>query len=253
MGKRDYKCSPDHVVRFYKENHEKQTLDFVLGKHKEYLPISGRKEMDVWDAIGKLDSILDQSDPDLDLSQLVHAVQTAEGLRKDGHSEDMVVTGLVHDLGKVLFLFGEPDWAVCGDTFPLGCAFSDKIVFHDFFKNNPDSKHPIYSTKQGIYSENCGLDSVVMSWGHDEYLYHVLKDYLPPPSQYIIRYHSFYACHNQGAYEHLFDSNDRKMMEYVKKFQKYDLYEKSPQIPDTNWKEYYEDLVKRYFPDIIKW
>src|SRR2546422_6255074 len=40
-----------------------------------------------------------------------------------------VLTGLIHDLGKVLCLFGEPQWAVVGDTFPVGCAHSDTIVF----------------------------------------------------------------------------------------------------------------------------
>jgi inositol oxygenase len=28
-----------------------------------------------------------------------------------------------------------------------------------------------YNTRLGMYEENCGLESVLMSWGHDEYLY----------------------------------------------------------------------------------
>ena len=39
-----------------------------------------------------------------------------------------VLVGLIHDLGKVLCLFGEPQWAVVGDTFPVGCAFSGFCV-----------------------------------------------------------------------------------------------------------------------------
>ena len=31
-------------------------------------------------------------------------------------------------------------------------------------------------TENGIYEPGCGLDNVLLSWGHDEYLYHVLKD-----------------------------------------------------------------------------
>ena len=38
----------------------------------------------------------------------------------------------MHDMGKVLCLFGEPQWAVVGDTFPVGCAHSDKIVYPEF-------------------------------------------------------------------------------------------------------------------------
>ena len=54
------------------------------------------------------------------------------------------LTGLLHDVGKVLALWGEPQWAVVGDTFPVGCALSNKIVFSEFCEQNPDSKHPVY-------------------------------------------------------------------------------------------------------------
>ena len=30
-----------------------------------------------------------------------------------------------------------------------------------------------------------------MSWGHDEYLFQILKPHLPLPALYMIRYHSF--------------------------------------------------------------
>ncbi len=61
-----------------------------------------------------------------------------------------------------------------GDTFPLGCKFANDIVFSEFFVDNTDSSNPKYSTEYGIYEPNCGLDNVVMSWGHDEYMYQVL-------------------------------------------------------------------------------
>ena len=60
------------------------------------------------------------------------------------------LTGFIHDLGKVLGhpqLFGQPQWAVVGDTFPTGCAYSPAVVFSEFFQENPDANHPVYSTK----------------------------------------------------------------------------------------------------------
>lgn len=42
-----------------------------------------------------------------------------------------------------------------------------------YFKDNPDSKCPAYNTKNGIYTDGCGLDNVAMSWGHDDYMYMV--------------------------------------------------------------------------------
>ena len=42
-----------------------------------------------------------------------------------------------------------------------------------YFKENPDYNNPAYNTKLGIYSEGCGLENVLMSWGHDDYMYMV--------------------------------------------------------------------------------
>ena len=52
--------------------------------------------------------------------------------------------GLVHDLGKMVALYGEPQYAAVGDTFPVGCALSDKCVFYEFFEHNPDYNNPAY-------------------------------------------------------------------------------------------------------------
>ena len=66
-----------------------------------------------------------------------------------------------------------------GDTFPVGCRYSEKIVFHEFFRDNPDWNVPKLQSRCGIYEPGCGPDRVHLSWGHDEYLYHVVKDHLP--------------------------------------------------------------------------
>ena len=196
---RDYKAEARSVVKeFYRLNHTGQTLDFVQSKKAEYLPL-GKRRMGIWEALEALDQIVDDSDPDTDLPQIEHALQTAEAIRRDGHPRWFILTGLIHDLGKVLCLFGEPQWAVVGDTFPVGCAFSEKIVFPEFFDANPDAHVAAYQTRTGIYAPGCGLDNVHMSWGHDEYLAHVVHDYLPEEARYVIRYHSFYAAHREGA------------------------------------------------------
>ena len=65
-----------------------------------------------------------------------------------------------------------------------------------------------------------------MSWGHDEYMYTVCKDYLPEEALYMIRYHSCYPIHREGAYDYLMTDKDRQMFEWVKKFNPYDLYSK---------------------------
>ena len=137
------------VAEFYRLNHANQTLDFVLQKRKEYLGLT-RGKKSIWEAADYLNTLVDDSDPDTDLTQIEHLLQTSEAIRKDGHPRWMILAGLIHDLGKTLCLYGEPQWAVVGDTFPVGCAYSDQIVFPEYFAANPDLNHPVYSTKYGI-------------------------------------------------------------------------------------------------------
>ncbi len=245
--------SPQVVKDFYRENHAKQTRDFVLAKNAEYAPLN-KGRMGIWDAMEKLEALVDDSDPDTDLTQMQHNLQAAEAIRKEGHPRWMVLTGFIHDLGKVLCLYGEPQWAVVGDTFPVGCAWSDKIVFPEYFAANPDSAKPELQTKLGVYRENCGMENVNLSWGHDEYLYHVTRKYLPEPAQYMIRYHSFYPGHREGAYDYLMSDHDRQMFEWVRTFNPFDLYSKSDDKPSLDkLRPYYEDLVAEFFPKQIDW
>src|ERR1700722_2142988 len=197
----DEKATPG-VAEFYRLNHQYQTFDYVIAKEKEYFGLNKGKKS-IWEAAEFLNTLVDDSDPDTDLTQIEHLLQTSEAIRKDGHPRWFVLTGFIHDLGKLLCLYGEPQWAVVGDTFPVGCAWSKDIVFPEFFRDNPDAKVPAYQTKHGIYSENCGLNNVELSWGHDEYLYHIVKDYLREPAQYMIRYDSFYPGHRRGGYQYL--------------------------------------------------
>jgi inositol oxygenase len=251
---RQYNDSTPPVVReFYRLNHTNQTLEFVRQKKQQYLA-KQKSQMSIWEAMEYLNTLVDDSDPDTDLTQIEHNLQTAEAIRKDGHPRWFVLAGFIHDLGKVLCLYGEPQWAVVGDTFPVGCAYSDKIVFPEFFRDNPDAKVPAYQTKLGIYSENCGLDKVELSWGHDEYMYHITKDYLPEPALYMIRYHSFYPGHREGAYDYLMNDHDREMFDWVRRFNPYDLYSKGTERPKlSDLRPYYDDLVAEYFPERIAW
>ncbi|KDP33765.1 hypothetical protein JCGZ_07336 [Jatropha curcas] len=260
---RDYNAESERqktVEEFYRQQHINQTYDFVKKMREEYEKLD-KAEMSIWECCELLNEVVDDSDPDLDEPQIQHLLQSAEAIRKDHPDEDWLhLTALIHDLGKVLLLpqFGAlPQWAVVGDTFPLGCAFDESNVHYKYFKENPDSKIPEYSTKNGIYEEGCGLENVMISWGHDDYMYLVAKENgttLPPAALFIIRFHSFYPFHKAGAYTHLMNKEDEENLKWLKIFNKYDLYSKSKVLVDVDAvKPYYQSLIEKYFPAKLRW
>lgn len=251
---RDYAVGArPQVEELYRLNHAGQTLDFVRAKKRQYAS-RDRARLGVWEAFEFLQRFVDESDPDLDLSQLDHALQAAEAARHHGRPRWFVLTAFIHDMGKLLAAFGEPQWAVVGDTFPVGCAFSDKVVYQELFEANPDRLDERHSTPCGIYEEGCGLEALHLSWGHDEYLYQVLRDHLPPEALWIIRYHSFYAAHREGAYSHLLNEGDAPILATVRAFNPYDLYSKVPDRPNHDaLLPYYRDLVAELLPPVLHW
>jgi len=250
------------VSRSYLLQHTNQTYEYASKTRQRVIQEGIGMELPIWEACELLNGVIDESDPDAGTAQINHLLQTAESIRKAYPGEEwdwFHLVGLVHDLGKLLALpqVGFPQWAVVGDTFPVGCRFSESNVFHEFFKTNPDSSDPRYNTENGVYEVGCGLDKVVMSWGHDEYFYQVcLKNgcTLPPQALYMIRFHSFYPWHKYGAYTHLLNETDHKMLPWVLKFNQHDLYSKDDEHPVDvqKLKPYYQSIIKKYFPEIVK-
>lgn len=137
-----------------------------------------------------------------------------------------------------------------GDTFVLGCRLPDTLILPEYNILNPDQNDKLYGTEYGIYKEQCGLSNCYLSFGHDEYMYRMLKynkTDLPEEALYIIRYHSLYAWHDCNSYQHLLNEKDKRMLDWVKKFNKYDLYSKSDKLFDLEKvKPYYQSLIDKY-------
>jgi inositol oxygenase len=86
----------------------------------------------------------------------------------------------------------------------------------------------------------------------------------------MIRYHSFYPWHREGAYRHLMGPGDEDQLRAVKAFNRkhplvtyqrslltliaYDLYSKSDAPPKVSeLKPYYMTLINKYFPEELDW
>ena len=212
------------------------------------------------EVISMLDELVDDSDPDVDLPNSIHDFQTAERIREQWPGEEydwFHLVGLLHDLGKVMALpklAGKDvleQWAVVGDTFPVGCApAEDAVVFPESFKQSPDYHHPVYGSKNGIYQPGCGISKLMFSWGHDEYMYQMLKFNgctIPEHGLNMIRLHSCYPWHDKGAYAQFEAPGDAETKKWVKEFNKFDLYSKGDAVPDVEaLKPYYATLLKKY-------
>ncbi len=245
------------VREHYRKMRSRQTMDYVLRMKKKYLTYD--RPMHLWDAMEKLNVLIDVSDPDLDLPNVQHLIQSAEAIRADDRPDWMQLVGLIHDLGKVMFLWGSDEdgtsqaeqWGLVGDVFVVGCALPDTCVYPEFNKLNPDMQDPRYNTPLGIYEAGCGLDNLHLAWGHDEYLFQVLKHHkgnkIPDAGMVMIRYHSFYPWHTGGSYAELCNETDEQYKDWVMDFNKYDLYTKSQKTYDLDEiKAYYLPIAEKY-------
>ena len=210
----------------------------------------------------------------MDLPNKLHLLQTAEGIRRAGHPDWMQLVGLLHDMGKIMFLWGTGEdgqdgysprgkqWALGGDTFVVGCKIpDDAVVFPQFNCLNPDMNDSRYNTLHGLYEPNCGLDQLCWAWGHDEYMYRMLvanNTPIPREGLDMIRYHSAYPMHDKGAYRHLLKPEDEERLEWIRLFNRFDLYTKDAgndlrQNMNELW-PYYRELLHKYgLGGSLKW
>uniref|UniRef100_A0A2K5C5I3 Inositol oxygenase n=1 Tax=Aotus nancymaae TaxID=37293 RepID=A0A2K5C5I3_AOTNA len=215
-GFRNYMSGPllDHVFTTYKLMHVHQMVDFVRSKHAWFGDFSYKK-MTVMVAVGLLHGLVDESDPDVDFPHSFQAFQRAEGTQKAHPGRDWCQL--------VLALLGEPQWAVIGDTFPVGCHPQASV-------DNPNFQDPRYSTELGM----C----------HDEYLYQVMvfhKFSLPLEASYKIRFHSFCPWHMGSDYQQWCSKQDLAMPEFN--------LTKCPGLPDMEkLQPYYQGLLDKYCP-----
>jgi inositol oxygenase len=138
-----------------------------------------------------------------------------------------------------------------GDVFVVGCALPDTCVYQEYNALNPDMQDDRYNTALGIYEEGCGLDNLTLAWGHDEYLFQVLSHHknnaIPEASMVMIRYHSFYPWHTGGSYTKLMNDKDKQYLEWIRDFNRYDLYFKSNKTYDLDKiQDYYLPIAEKY-------
>ncbi|OAX82694.1 hypothetical protein ACJ72_02959 [Emergomyces africanus] len=140
-----------------------------------------------------------------------HLLQAAEAIHRDDKPRWMQVTCLIHDLGKLLYFFGCAGPVGCLSVIPspLDAPLMTEIIYTSKpFKDKPRLRPSIGFTGQNM-RPGCGMDHVMLSWGHDEYFYNIVKD------------------------QSLLLAEALDMLEAVRAFNPYDLYSKSNDIPNA--------------------
>ncbi len=253
------------VKEHYRKMRSRQTYDYVQRMHRKYLTYD--KPLGLWEAMESLNRLIDVSDPDLDLPNVQHLIQSAEAIREDGRPDWMQLVGLIHDLGKVMFLWGSDEdgtsqdeqWGMVGDVFVVGCALPESCVYPEFNALNPDMADARYKDSLGVYEAGCGLDALNLAWGHDEYLYQVLRHHpenkIPEAGMVMIRYHSFYPWHSGGSYGQFLTDTDTRYLEWIRDFNQYDLYTKSNKTYSLEEvRDYYAPIAEKYLGNgPIRW
>ncbi|CAN0095728.1 unnamed protein product [Bubo scandiacus] len=116
---------------------------------------------------------------------------------------------------------------------------------------------PGTAQSSGCTNPAAAWDNVLMSWGHDEYMYRVMKFNnfaLPEEAFYMVRFHSFYPWHTHGDYLHLCTEEDLRMLPWVQELNKFDLYTKQEELPDVQQLQgYYQSLIDKYCPGQLCW
>lgn len=269
LGYRDYVAAADTLVELtYRAMYENQTPAHVSAMYKQY-DEPRYTQLETWAALDLLSDIVDESDPDTDLPQIVHAMQTAQSLatrmvdNEELAGKDWLpLVGLIHDLGKIMLRkdYGDlPQWSVVGDIFPVDLPLHPACVFQqkDYHKENAGVNGSAAPIPHG-----CGFRKLRFSWSHDEYLARVLErsgTNLPEEAIYMVRFHSFYPWHtpqkhwdveaNGRPYEEYADEMDKKMLPYLQMLQKADLYSKTRNVPE---RAHYTDLVTKYLPNPLR-
>lgn len=253
---REYETAQKNVKDLYRTARTFHTFEKSKYLRDKYCANS-HTTLSVEQTLQEISRFVDLSDPDLTLPNDQHALQTAESIRHAGLPDWMQVVGLIHDLGKILFLWGcdedgttlSTQWSIVGDTFIVGYPLPNEIVYPEFNKTASDAQ-------KNMYNSQCGLDQCIVSFGHDEYLYQVLlasDTKLPKEALKVIRYHSLYAWHEGGAYSDLENEEDRLVKGWVKLFNQHDLYSKRKRFVNKNsvW-NYYKKLCDKYIPNGLR-
>jgi inositol oxygenase len=258
----------DHYCQM-RSNHSLATTRRMVAFWRDGFGKRAGGRMTVREALRKIDSFVDRSDPDASFPNSLHCLQAAEGARKEGKPAWYQLVALLHDVGKLMYVWGsceegqggratDPQWALGGDTWVVGVRIPDCAVYPQLSARNADAAHPVLGAAPlGQYAPGVGIMNCEFAFGHDEYAYLWAlhnKVPLPPEGLAMLRLHSCYPWHTGGAYRELMAPGDEALEAAVRDFNRFDLYTKADALPDFEaaW-PHYQAIINELCPGELDW
>ena len=182
--------------------HAHQNLSTVAAMRAKWHGVTLVGRVPLWELLQHLSRTVDYTDKMLcTTNQWLHTLQVYEGMLLDGITDPkLLFLALVHDIGKLLSLFGEDDANVDGLN-------SQQLV-------------------RGV--AGAGMGSVVSQWNHDEFGYTKLRRAagVPPEVAWVVRWHSFVPLIT-GRMAHVLTPRERAWMPLLRTLWEYDHKTKS--------------------------
>jgi hypothetical protein len=94
------------VRKHYRDMRQYQTEEFTARMEQKFGNYDNGN-MTIREAFKLLESYVDASDPDVSLPNVVHNFMAAEAARRTGMPDWMQLTAFLHDIGKMMFVYGE--------------------------------------------------------------------------------------------------------------------------------------------------
>eukprot|EP00588_Corethron_pennatum_P010782 CAMPEP_0194281200 /NCGR_PEP_ID=MMETSP0169-20130528/20196_1 /TAXON_ID=218684 /ORGANISM="Corethron pennatum, Strain L29A3" /LENGTH=537 /DNA_ID=CAMNT_0039026193 /DNA_START=210 /DNA_END=1820 /DNA_ORIENTATION=- len=210
-----------------------QCVNFVILMRERYLSFD-LKKMDIRQALDLVNNVssipfaMRKDGPSL--RSLLYF--TAEYMRKTGLPDWVQLLSLIHGLGRVVKIIDENfyqnevdgydyDWTHLQKSRPVGCTSLDDLNFPEYSELNPDSLNENYASALGMYSEHCGLQTLLFLWSGPEYMYHMIsseKSTIPEEGFAILRYFTFNGWHSGRCFRELCNIDDELIRHSVAEF-----------------------------------
>ena len=201
---RDYDNALPRVEAFYAANHKHQTLDFVLEKKREYLSLN-RKTFTVWEALEFLNSLVDDSDPDVDFTQIEHALQTAESIRAADQPRWFIVTGWSTTSARSCASSASRSGRSSATRSRSAAAGRPRLSTATSSARIPTGSCPSIRPRTGSTSPAAASTTSTCRGATTSTSTTRSRGSCPDEALYMLRYHSFYPWHKEEEYSHLLE------------------------------------------------